>query len=75
MSKRKVVRPTVQHCASIIERDGVAIPLREYYNWFLIKYGSILDGKIINEGDRVGLYHIVRYTLWCLRFLKENNYV
>lgn len=74
MSSRKVVKPTVDHCRSIIERDNIAIPLREYYNWFLIKYGAILDGKIVNEGDRVGFRHIVRYTLWCERFLKENKH-
>lgn len=72
--ERHIVKPTVQHCKKILAGDVGTIPLRQHYNWFLIKYGSIFDGKIATSSDSADFSHIVKYTLWCQRFIEENNH-
>lgn len=69
--RRNVKEPTVEHCVQIVTSIQVR-PIREYFNWFLIKYGT--GDLFVAENGRVGPMAHMNYYFWCQRYLEENNH-
>lgn len=65
-----VKRPTIEHCKHVCENGGW-FAVREYFNWFLIKYGS--GNYFIADGCIAPVIGIIWYVHWCRKFLEENN--